>query len=235
MSDNLEHSDLFSKNRSSYDGQENGRGVSFLDRFVSQFDQALRTCVPGSNQALRSSPAQSCNEEELDSSQRRHVAGLMRINHTGEVCAQALYQGQAATAKLNEVRQAMEQAAVEETDHLTWCEERLSQLDSRPSLLNPLWYAMSYGVGAVAGMAGDKWSLGFVAETEEQVCEHLEEHLVQLPGNDQKSRAILSQMIQDEKHHGETARNAGGAQLPQVVKKAMTTMSHIMKKTTYHI
>jgi len=130
---------------------------------------------------LRSSPAQSCNEEELDSSQRRHVAGLMRINHTGEVCAQALYQGQAATAKLNEVRQAMEQAAVEETDHLTWCEERLSQLDSRPSLLNPLWYAMSYGVGAVAGMAGDKWSLGFVAETEDSL-RALRRALSPLPG-----------------------------------------------------
>tara|TARA_B110000438_G_scaffold179012_1_gene171133 strand:+ start:5561 stop:6268 length:708 start_codon:yes stop_codon:yes gene_type:complete len=235
MPDNLEHSDSFSKNRSNYGGQGDGREISFLDRCVSQIDQALRTCVPSSNQALRSSPAQSYNEEELDSNQRRHIAGLMRINHTGEVCAQALYQGQAATAKLDEVRQSMEHAAVEETDHLAWCEERLNELDSRPSLFNPLWYAMSYGVGAVAGMAGDKWSLGFVAETEEQVCEHLEEHLVQLPKNDEKSRAILTQMIQDEKLHGETARNAGGAQLPQAVKHAMTAMSQVMKKTTYHI
>lgn len=159
----------------------------------------------------------------------------MRINHTGEVCAQALYQGQAATAKLDQVRQSMEHAAEEEVDHLAWCDERLQQLDSRPSLLNPLWYGLSYGLGAAAGLAGDKWSLGFVAETEQQVCEHLEQHQLELPENDQKSHAILNQMINDEREHGESAKKAGGANLPLPIKQAMSVMSVLMKKTTYRL
>lgn len=213
----------------------NDSHLDFLDRCLVQFDQALRSCVPGSSNARRASPAKNEQEFEMDATDRNHAAGLMRINHTGEVCAQALYQGQAATAKLADVRQSMEEAAAEEVDHLAWCEERLQQLDSQPSLLNPLWYTLSYGVGAVAGLAGDKWSLGFVAETEDQVCQHLEEHLEQLPENDNKSRAILGQMISDEKHHGESAREAGGAELPDPIKQAMTVMSQVMKKTTYRI
>jgi ubiquinone biosynthesis monooxygenase Coq7 len=228
---------------------------SLLDRCLIQFDQALRTCVPGSSQARRISPADKLsssepgepelnepelnepvlNEPVLNEKERRHVAGLMRINHTGEVCAQALYQGQAATARLEDVRESMSEAAAEEVDHLAWCEARLEQLESRPSVLNPLWYALSYGVGAAAGIAGDKWSLGFVAETEEQVCEHLEHHLKQLPAQDEKSRAILEQMIKDEKQHGATARDAGGAKLPTPVKLAMTAMSKLMKTTTYRV
>ncbi|MBL4572196.1 MAG: 2-polyprenyl-3-methyl-6-methoxy-1,4-benzoquinone monooxygenase [Gammaproteobacteria bacterium] len=194
-----------------------------------------RSCVPGSSNARRLSPAATTKEPELNEADKQHAAGLMRINHTGEVCAQALYQGQAATAKLNDVRQSMEEAAAEEVDHLAWCEERLQQLDSRPSVLNPLWYTLSYGVGAAAGLAGDKWSLGFVAETEDQVCLHLEEHLDELPQDDSKSRVILEQMITDEKQHGESARNAGGAELPTPIKQAMAVMSEVMKKTTYHI
>ena len=213
----------------------NNRNLDFLDRCLVQFDQALRSCVPGSSNARRTSPASTQSEMELTDADRKHAAGLMRINHTGEVCAQALYQGQAATAKLNDVRQSMEAAALEEVDHLAWCEERLQQLNSRPSVLNPLWYTLSYGMGAVAGLAGDKWSLGFVAETEDQVCEHLEEHLHELPENDGKSRAILEQMISDEKQHGESARDAGGADLPAPIKQAMTAMSQVMKKTTYRI
>lgn len=209
--------------------------LDFVDRCLVQFDQALRSCVPGSSNARRVSPAAATKEAELSETERQHAAGLMRINHTGEVCAQALYQGQAATAKLNDVRESMEQAAAEEVDHLAWCEERLQQLDSRPSVLNPLWYTLSYGVGAAAGLAGDKWSLGFVAETEDQVCEHLEEHLDELPENDSKSRAILETMIADEKHHGESAREAGGAELPAPIKQAMAVMSQAMKKTTYHL
>lgn len=208
---------------------------SFLDRCLIQFDQALRTCVPGSNQPRRNSPAENLGDSELTEVERKHVAGLMRINHTGEVCAQALYQGQAMTARLEDVRQSMEQAADEEIDHLAWCEQRLNQLDSHTSVLNPLWYALSYGMGAAAGIAGDKWSLGFVAETEEQVCEHLQDHLQKLPSQDEKSKAILQQMITDEKHHGETARDAGGAELPTPVRQAMTAMSQVMKKTTYRI
>ena len=213
----------------------NNTHLDFLDRCLVQFDQALRSCVPGSSNARRLSPAAATKESKLNEIDKQHAAGLMRINHTGEVCAQALYQGQAATAKLEDVRQSMEEAAAEEVDHLAWCEERLQQLDSRSSALNPLWYALSYTVGAAAGLAGDKWSLGFVAETEDQVCEHLEEHLDQLPQNDSKSRAILEQMIADEKHHGESAREAGGAKLPSPIKQAMTIMSEIMKKITYHI
>jgi ubiquinone biosynthesis monooxygenase Coq7 len=208
---------------------------SFLDQCLIQFDLALRTCVPGSSQARRASPAEELNDGELSPSERRHTAGLMRINHTGEVCAQALYQGQAATAKLGDVRESMQQAAAEEVDHLAWCEDRLRQLDSRPSLLNPLWYALSYGIGAAAGIAGDKWSLGFVAATEDQVCAHLEDHLEKLPTADTKSKAILEQMIVDEKQHGDLARNAGGAELPAPVKQAMTAVSQIMKTTAYRI
>lgn len=208
---------------------------STIDKFLMQFDQALRTCSPGVAQARRSSPAENLSDGELKPREKKHIAGLMRINHTGEVCAQALYQGQAATAKLDQVRQSMEHAAEEEVDHLAWCDERLQQLDSRPSLLNPLWYGLSYGLGAAAGLAGDKWSLGFVAETEQQVCEHLEQHQAELPEDDQKSRAILDQMIDDERKHGESAKQAGGAELPLPIKHAMSLMSFVMKKTTYRL
>lgn len=208
---------------------------SGLDQLIVQFDQALRTLIPGSSTAQRASPAASVSDAELDASERRHAAGLMRINHTGEVCAQALYQGQALTAKLPNIRQAMEEAAQEEVDHLAWCEQRLQDLDSRASLLNPAWYAMSFGLGAVAGLAGDKWSLGFVAETEEQVCEHLKEHLERLPANDAKSKAVLQQMLVDEKIHGDTARHAGGATLPQPVKLGMQMLSVVMKKAAYRL
>ncbi|MFK7863832.1 MAG: 2-polyprenyl-3-methyl-6-methoxy-1,4-benzoquinone monooxygenase [Pseudohongiellaceae bacterium] len=208
---------------------------SAIDKFLIGFDQALRTCSPGAAHARRPSPATGIAPNELSTEEKKHVAGLMRINHTGEVCAQALYQGQAATAKLAEVRQSMEEAADEEVDHLAWCDERLQQLDSRPSLLNPLWYGLSYGLGAAAGLAGDKWSLGFVAETESQVCEHLQQHQQELPEADQKSHAILDQMISDEREHGETAKNAGGAELPLPIKHAMSLLSVVMKKTTYRL
>ena len=206
-----------------------------LDQLIVQFDQALRTLIPGSSTARRASPAVNVPETELDASERKRAAGLMRINHTGEVCAQALYQGQALTAKLPDIRQAMEEAAQEEVDHLAWCEQRLQDLDSRASLLNPAWYAMSFGLGAAAGLAGDKWSLGFVAETEEQVCEHLKEHLERLPANDEKSKAVLQQMLVDEKVHGDTARQAGGASLPLPVKLGMQMLSVVMKRTAYRL
>ena len=206
-----------------------------LDQLIVQFDQALRTLIPGSSTARRASPAINISEAELDASERKRAAGLMRINHTGEVCAQALYQGQALTAKLPDIRQAMEEAAQEEVDHLAWCEQRLQDLDSRASLLNPAWYAMSFGLGAAAGLAGDKWSLGFVAETEEQVCEHLKEHLERLPTNDEKSKAVLQQMLVDEKVHGDTARQAGGAPLPFPVKLGMKMLSVVMKRTAYRL
>ena len=208
---------------------------STIDQLLIQFDQALRTCVPGTTEANRESPAANADEIELSNLEKQHAAGLMRINHTGEVCAQALYQGQATTALLGEVRKSMEQAAEEEVDHLAWCEQRLTELNSRPSVLNFLWYTLSFGLGAAAGLAGDRWSLGFVAETEHQVCEHLEDHLSKLPKQDNKSRAILEQMIADEKHHEETARQAGGLEPPIAIRQAMNAMSQLMKKTTYHI
>lgn len=208
---------------------------STADRLIMQLDQALRTLVPGSVTAQRATPAQTVSDTPLDDTERQHAAGLMRINHTGEVCAQALYQGQALTASLPDVRDTMDHAAAEEIDHLAWCEQRLTELDSRPSYLNPAWYALSFGLGAAAGLAGDKWSLGFVAETEEQVCDHLRDHLQSLPEADHKSRAVVSQMIIDEQAHGNAARDAGGAELPAAVKAGMTLMSKVMKSMTYRI
>jgi ubiquinone biosynthesis monooxygenase Coq7 len=206
-----------------------------VEALIVQFDQALRTLVPGSSTAQRHSPACGLAEAQLSANERKHAAALMRINHTGEVCAQALYQGQALTAKLPDVRMAMEHAAQEETDHLAWCEDRLQQLDSHTSHLNPAWYAISFGLGAAAGLAGDRWSLGFVAETEQQVCEHLREHLTSLPAADEKSKAVLNKMIIDEKSHGDTAKQAGGADLPVPVKIGMQLMSKVMKKAAYHV
>lgn len=159
----------------------------------------------------------------------------MRINHTGEVCAQALYQGQGLTAKLPEVREEMEQAAQEETDHLHWCNERLQQLNSRPSLLNPLFYGASFSMGALAGAVSDKVSLGFVAATEELVCQHLEKHLDELPATDQKSRSVVKQMLEDEARHQQAALDAGGSEFPTPVKMGMQLLSKVMTKTTYRV
>ncbi len=209
--------------------------MNTVDKLIVQLDQALRTLVPGSVAAERANPADNADAAELSSEEKQHAAGLMRINHTGEVCAQALYQGQALTARLPQVRNSMERAAKEEVDHLSWCETRLNELDSRPSLLNPLWYGLSFGIGAVAGLAGDKWSLGFVAETEKQVVKHLDEHLHALPAADAKSRRILEQMHTDEGKHATVAMEAGAADLPAPVKEAMGLMAHVMKLAAYRI
>lgn len=208
---------------------------TLADRLIGQFDQALRTLLPGDAAPERASPADGLKDAELDAPQRRHAAGLMRINHTGEVCAQALYQGQALTAKLEATREGMDRAAREEADHLAWCERRLRQLGSRTSVLNPLFYSMSFGLGAAAGLAGDRWSLGFVAETEDQVCQHLRDHLGRLPAGDRRSAAILEQMLVDEGLHAENARAAGGADLPFPVKGLMRGMARVMKAATYRI
>jgi ubiquinone biosynthesis monooxygenase Coq7 len=211
------------------------RHLSALDRLIVNLDQAVRTLLPGAARAERASPAFSTAEIELSDTERKHVAGLMRINHTGEVCAQALYQGQALTAKLSGVRDSMEQAAREEIDHLAWCEQRLRELDSHTSVLNPLFYGASFALGAVAGAIGDRVSLGFVAATEEQVSAHLENHLQTLPAHEQKSRVILEQMLIDEKQHGTVALEAGGAEFPRWLKGAMTSVSRAMTKSTYYI
>ena len=211
------------------------RHFSPVDRLLLQADAALRTLLPFSGQPTRPSPAIVQPESELDEQQAQHIAGLMRINHTGEVCAQALYQGQALTAKLPQVRQAMEHAADEEIDHLAWCEQRIRQLGSHPSVLNPLFYGMSFGIGAVAGLISDKVSLGFVAATEHQVCKHLDEHLEQIPAEDEKSRAILEQMRVDEEQHAESALDAGGFRFPAPIKFGMSLMAKVMTKSTYRI
>ena len=210
------------------------RQYTGLDKFIHSFDQALRSLVPGTTSAQRENPRVNA-ETQLAVTEARHVAGLMRVNHSGEVCAQALYHGQALTAKLPNVRREMESAAIEEQDHLAWCEDRLKELDSHTSLLNPVWYGLSFGMGAIAGIAGDKYSLGFVAETERQVSQHLQDHLRQLPEQDERSRKILMQMNEDELHHRDTALNAGGVDLPYPVRIAMTGISKLMTKTSYYI
>jgi 3-demethoxyubiquinol 3-hydroxylase len=211
------------------------RNLSLIDSLIVNADQALRTLIPNAATATRSNPADREEAAQLSDNERKHIAGLMRINHTGEVCAQALYQGQALTAKLPNVRKEMEQAAQEETDHLVWCEQRLQQLGSRTSILNPAFYAMSFTLGAGAGLAGDQWSLGFVAATEDQVCEHLQDHLEQLPEQDTKSRAILQQMLEDEAAHSTKALEAGGRAFSPLTKKVMKALSKVMTKTTYQI
>ncbi|HET8730990.1 MAG TPA: 2-polyprenyl-3-methyl-6-methoxy-1,4-benzoquinone monooxygenase [Moraxellaceae bacterium] len=211
------------------------RRYTLFDRFITEADKALRTVSPRAMQGTRPSPAQAHADAPLTEAERRHVAGLMRINHTGEICAQALYQGQALTARLPDVRADMEQAAREEEDHLAWCEERVREMGSHTSLLNPLWYAMSFGIGAMAGAAGDKWSLGFVAETENQVCAHLQGHLGSAPAQDARTRAILDQMYDDEARHMNMAIAAGAAELPPPVKRLMSLTSKVMTTLTYRV
>lgn len=214
---------------------QNIRQHTPLDKILIGADTVLKTLIPGAAEPYRPNPARSEAEQEMTPVERKHAAGLMRINHTGEVCAQALYQGQSVTAKLPEVREQMEEAAREEIDHLAWCEHRIRQLGSRPSLLNPVFYGLSFGIGAAAGAAGDKYSLGFVAATEQQVCKHLEAHMQSLPSGDQKSRAILEQMYIDEEQHAHQALDAGGIRFPVPVKMAMKLMSKVMTKSVYRI
>ena len=210
------------------------RHITAFDRVLITFDQALRSLVPGATAAHRSNPASDL-PAQLNINQARHVAGLMRVNHSGEVCAQALYHGQALTAKLPKVREKMEFAAKEEEDHLAWCEDRLNELTSFTSVLNPIWYTLSFVMGASAGLAGDHYSLGFVAETEKQVSAHLLSHLQQLPAEDLRSKAIIEQMNTDELHHRDTALDAGGVDLPVPIRLLMTAISKTMTKTSYYI
>ena len=212
------------------------RRLSIIDRFITEGDKVLRTLSRGNKASNnKPSPARHINEEMLEQHERNHAAGLMRVNHTGEVCAQALYQGQSLTAKLPHVRQEMNTAAKEEIDHLNWCDERLTQLNSHTSLLNPIFYSLSFSLGALAGVIGDKTSLGFVAATEEQVCQHLQKHLAELPQKDYKSRAIVEQMLADEARHQQTALEAGGHVFPAPIKWGMQLMSTVMTSTTYRI
>ncbi|MDQ0011003.1 ubiquinone biosynthesis monooxygenase Coq7 [Luteibacter jiangsuensis] len=210
------------------------RSLNRLDRLLSGLERAMEA-VAGSPEPVRRSPGDAVPDAPMDDAERRHAAGLMRINHVGEVCAQALYVGQAALARTEETRGHLMHAAQEETDHLAWCAERLKQLDSRPSLLNPLWYAGSYAIGVAAAAVGDPISLGFVVETERQVEAHLAEHLERLPPQDERSRAILRQMQADEIRHADAAQARGGIDLPWPLPRLMHAASTVMKTVAYRI
>jgi len=206
-----------------------------IDRLIIEFDTALRSVVGGANAGRPTPDSQSSTKQSLDAAERKHAAGLMRVNHVGEVCAQALYQSQKLVARDPQIREMLEHSAQEEMDHLAWCETRLKELDSHTSYLNPFWYAGSFAIGLLAGLAGDKWSLGFVAETERQVETHLENHLEKLPIEDHRSRAIVDQMRIDEIEHGQAALHAGGATLPEPIQKIMQSISKVMTTTAYKI
>lgn len=214
------------------------RKLSPVDELIGGLDRALRTLTPNTQVQSRESPAKVVSMDdkaELSEEEKKHAAGLMRVNHSGEVCAQALYQGQALTAKLPEVRDEMDMAADEEIDHLAWCEARIRELNGQPSVLNPLWYGMSFGLGAAAGLISDRVSLGFVAATEEQVCQHLKSHLDVLPAKDEKSRAVINQMLIDEEKHAHAAVEAGGVVFPRPVKSIMTLVSKAMTTSSYRM
>ena len=211
------------------------RQYSPLDQFLINIDNGVRTIFGAPEITERKNPASDQPEGDMTESEKELSGRLMRINHAGEVSAQGLYQGQALTAKLPEVRKQMERAAQEENDHLDWCENRCKELGTHVSVLTPFWYLGSLTIGAVAGKAGDKWSLGFVSETEHQVVRHLDSHLEQISPEDHKSRAILEQMKEDELHHAVIAENAGGADLPSAVKLAMKMMSKVMTKGAYYL
>ena len=203
-----------------------------VDRLVIGIDQALRT-LTGQYQAKRSNPATDTTDAVLSEAERTHTAGLMRVNHAGEICAQALYEGQALTARSVQARESLLQAAEEERDHLAWCRSRLNELDAKPSVLDPLFYGASFVMGALTGLAGDKISMGFVEATEDQVVQHLDGHLDNLPEGDRRSRAILEQMRADEAKHGAQALDQGGVEFPPLAKNAMTAISRLMTQTTY--
>ena len=212
------------------------RAPTLADALVRELDRALRT-VAAANEAARPNPAGTTPESVTDPAALRHAAGLMRVNHAGEIAAQALYHGQALTARDPTVRAGLLAAARDETDHLAWCEQRVRELDSHTSLLAPVWYAGAFAIGAVTGLAGDRTSLGFVSETERQVIEHLESHLHEkgLPDDDERSRRIVQQMQDDEARHGADARAAGGRELPRPIRDLMRATARIMTRTAYRV
>ena len=213
----------------------NKRHYSKLDEVCLRFDQALKSIFGNAETTDRKYPAESVADHLLTEDQRKHSASLMRINHAGEVCAQALYHGQGLVSRREDVREKMEKAAIEEGDHLAWCSQRLEELGSHTSYLNPLWYVGSFAIGVTAGLVGDKWSLGFLAETENQVVKHLEGHLQSLPAEDEKSASILQQMREDEAHHRDDAIDSGAAELPSPIKTLMGFTAKIMVKIAYWI
>jgi ubiquinone biosynthesis monooxygenase Coq7 len=214
---------------------KSNRHYSLIDQICLGIDQAVRAVFGKPETTARNNPAKGEMESPLTIEQRQHAAGLMRVNHTGEVCAQALYHAQGLISRSQDIKIKMQQAAIEEGDHLAWCNSRITELGSHTSYLNPLWYAGSFVIGLTAGLIGDKWNLGFVAETENQVVKHLEKHLQLLPTEDHKSYKILQQMQIDEAHHRDDARSAGAEELPEFIKKLMQFSSKIMVKVAYKI
>jgi len=204
-----------------------------IDRLVNELDKGMRTAFGPAPRAERTNPANTVEENDLSRSDQDLATRFMRINHAGEICAQGLYQGQALTARLPKVREKMEEAAAEENDHIAWTADRIRELGGHTSYLNPFWYVGSFSLGALAGLAGDRWSLGFVAETEKQVVRHLDGHLAKLSPVDKKSRAILEQMKVDEGKHATTAISAGAASFPRPIQKTMQFMSKVFTNTTY--
>ena len=211
------------------------RNYTPFDQLIMNADTALRTLFGQPVVTHRDYPANNISDADFSDQDRKHITGLMRVNHSGEVSAQALYQGQSLTSKNSEIREKLLEAALEENDHLDWTKSRISELGGHTSLLNPLWYGGSFAIGAFAGAIGDKWNLGFLAETEHQVVEHLESHLNKLPGGDLRSRAILEQMKIDEQKHATTAIEHGAAELPPPVKTLMAAMSKVMTGTAYYL
>ncbi len=211
------------------------RQLTPLDHLLASVNNALRTVTATAARPARSNPAEGIEDTDLDARQKAHAAGLMRVNHAGEVAAQALYRGHATVARDKSIEEQMQRAANEEFDHLAWCEQRIKELGEEPSRLGPLWYAGAYAIGAASGALGDKWSLGFIAETERQVCAHLETHLERLPEEDAKSRAIVKQMRDEEAEHGKNAVAAGAAKLPRLVVRLMQATAKIMTMTAYRV
>lgn len=211
------------------------KAYTTIDKLIMSADQALATVFGNPTTTGRAYPANKKNDEQVSDAEKQEAVRLMRINHVGEVCAQALYQSQALTARDESTKLKMQQSAMEENDHLDWCDKRIKELGGRTSLLNPFWYAGSFAIGAAAGIAGDRWSLGFVAETEKQVVRHLENHLERLSPDDERSRAIVEQMQIDEGEHATAALKAGGNDLPEPIRKGMEVMSKIMTRTAYWV
>ena len=211
------------------------RRLTPVDRLLAGANNALRTIAAPAGRPARKNPAGDIDETDLSDKQKTHAAGLMRVNHAGEVAAQALYQGHAMVARDPNIEQQMQRAANEEFDHLAWCEQRLTELGSRPSVLSPIWYSGAFAIGAASGFLGDKWSLGFIAETEKQVCAHLDSHLEELPDNDDKSRAIVTQMRDEEEEHGKNAIEAGAAELPAPLQRLMQLTAKVMTNTAYRL
>lgn len=211
------------------------QNTDLIDRLINEVDTGLRAIfTPKHRSSNRFSPAANMRDTSLTPNEQAHIVGLLRVNHAGEVCAQALYQGQALTARHTAIKKQLSAAAAEEIDHLAWCETRLNELNGKPSRLNLFWYTGSLMIGALAGLAGDSISLGFVAETERQVTHHLARHLSHLPLNDLKTKAILTQMQTDEEAHATMAINAGGIDLPQWIKYLMTGISKLLTKSSYY-